>query len=76
MIVLAPVRRDSGFVLVAISEKWLALEHSIHAAGHFSGIRVSQALDWSIVDFMSLSRPGVMAYGYLQSQRLFLIELS
>jgi hypothetical protein len=51
------------------------MEHSIHHAGHFSGLRVSQALDWSIVDLTGLSCANVIAYGYPQSQPVLLIDL-
>jgi hypothetical protein len=43
---------------------------------HLYGFDVDQALDWSIVDFTSLSRPSAMACGYPQSQQVLLIELS
>jgi hypothetical protein len=43
---------------------------------HIDEIRVYQALDRSIIDFASLCRASVIAYGYPQSQEVLLIELS
>jgi hypothetical protein len=45
----------------------MPLEQVIQAPCHFDEMRVSQALDWSFVDFTRLSRPGLIAYGYPQS---------
>jgi len=61
--------------VIRIPEKRLAMEHSIHAASHFYGQRVSRASDRSSVNFPHRRFGGVISFGQPLKWPLYDAEL-